>query len=159
MTQLTITKMNSKPYTGSYGLTNKVGILTVEYGEKWLNGFVNNVNFGVGSKIFAEVEEKGEFLNFRVKGIDLPKTQNYAPTAIVAPNLTTPIKTPEVNWDRIEDYNNGKTDSMREQGAKRTAGDYTNLMLELKFITPEQWNETFNKKANEIYNTKLVPFS
>ena len=31
----------------------------------------------------------------------LPKTQNYAPTRQISTNLTPPVKTPDVNWDRV----------------------------------------------------------
>ena len=94
METLTITKMNSKPYDGQYGKTNKVGILTEEYGDQWLNGFVNNVNFDVGDKIHADVVKKGDFMNFRLKGVSEP--QNAEKTL-----KTQNMGDKQVNWDRV----------------------------------------------------------
>lgn len=101
MTTLTITKVNSTPYSGQYGMTNKVGIQAQEYGDKWLNGFINNVDFQAGDTIFAEVEQKGNYLNFRYKGkqqavggAPVPNSSNLTPKTA---NLT--LEKP--NWDAI----------------------------------------------------------
>lgn len=90
MQTLSIIKINSKPYEGQYGLTNKVGILTKEYGEIWLNGFVNNLNFKAGDNIFAEVEKKGEFMNFKYKG----KDEKLA-------SQTIKLENKQPDWDKI----------------------------------------------------------
>ena len=79
-TKLTITKIhrsnkdkegkeligkNGRPYT-------RVGIKTMQYGEKWLSGFENrqNANWKEGDSVEVIVEQKGEYLNFRTISID-----------------------------------------------------------------------------------------
>ena len=64
----------------------------------------------------------------------------------------------EVITEDLKEYNNDKTDNMKELGAKRTAGEYANLLLQLGIITPEEWQKTFKDKADEIYNTRCVAF-
>lgn len=50
----------SRPYT-------RVGLKTQEHGDKWLSGFENrtNANWKEGDSVEIEVEQKGEYLNFR----------------------------------------------------------------------------------------------
>lgn len=65
----------------------------------------------------------------------------------------------DINWEKVEENNNKKSDSMSELNAKRIAGEYANILLELRMITPDQWDAIFQDKANEIYNIKCVPFA
>jgi len=48
-------------------LYTRVSIKTQEHGDKWLSGFSNWVNdkWKEGDKVEIEVEEKGQYLNFR----------------------------------------------------------------------------------------------
>ena len=64
----------------------------------------------------------------------------------------------DINWEKVEENNNKKSDSMTELNAKRIAGEYANIMLELQLITPDQWGKAFQDKANEIFNIKCIPF-
>ena len=56
---------NGRPYT-------RVGIKTMQYGEKWLSGFENrqNANWKEGDSVEVIVEQKGEYLNFRTVSLD-----------------------------------------------------------------------------------------
>ncbi len=105
---LTITKLNSKPFDGQYGKTNKVGILTKEYGDKWLNGFVDKVNFQVGDIIIAEIATKGDFTNFKFQGIKQGNTvvspqmsQSTINTPNTPPQPVYQEKTDDEKWERI----------------------------------------------------------
>ena len=51
--------------------------------------------------------------------------------------------------------NDKKFNSAEIVTAKRVAGEYANMMLNQRHITPDQWDKTFHDKANEIYNLKL----
>lgn len=83
-------------------------------------------------------------------------SQYRAETPKVVSN-STPANN-NVDWGKIAGYNEVKTDSMREMGAKRTAGEYANIMLQIGAIQPEQWFDTFNNMAHQIYNHKITPF-
>lgn len=96
----------------------------------------------------------------------IEESSNNAPQATEAPyraetpkvvSNSTQAKN-NVDWGKIEGYNEVKTDSMREMGAKRTAGEYANIMLQVGAIQPEQWFDTFNNMAHQIYNHKITPF-
>lgn len=52
---------DGRPYTS-------IRIKTTEHGDKWLSGFENaeTKNWKEGDAVEAEVEQKGEYLNFRV---------------------------------------------------------------------------------------------
>ena len=56
---------SGRPYT-------RVGIKTMQYGEKWLSGFENrqNANWREGDTVELVVEEKGEYLNFRTVSVE-----------------------------------------------------------------------------------------
>lgn len=77
---VTITKMNKTPRTSKR--TGKaftsLGLLTQEYGERWLSGFAGkeNEHWKEGDKVEIIVEEKGEYLNF-----SLPKHADRGPAA------------------------------------------------------------------------------
>ena len=62
----------------------------------------------------------------------------------------------DINWQKVEENNNKKSDSMSELNAKRIAGEYVNIMLELRLITQEQWGKVFQEKANEVYNMRCA---
>ena len=64
----------------------------------------------------------------------------------------------DINWDRVKENNNKKSDSMSELSAKRIAGEYVNIMLELRLITREQWGNVFQEKANEVYNMRCANY-
>lgn len=55
-----LTTKDGRPYTS-------VRIQTQEHGERWLSGFENAIsrNWKEGDTVEAEVEEKGEYMNFR----------------------------------------------------------------------------------------------
>lgn len=144
MTTLTITKIASKPFEGQYGLTNKIGILTEEYGDKYLNGFMNVINFAVGDTIFAEVIQKGDFLNFKYKG---KKTLNTVPATTLSSipkNIQAP---PAPDWNKIREE---KKENISWMNAKNNAclliahGIYAN-------DTGEPIVNLINNLANDIY--------
>jgi hypothetical protein len=60
--------------------------------------------------------------------------------------------------ESVKEYNKGKTDNMTELGAKRIAGEYANILLQMSLISKDEWTKTFRDKANEIYNTRCVPY-
>lgn len=111
---LTIKKINSQPFEGEYGLTNRVGIIAEEYGEKWLNGFIKDISkIKIGDKIFVEIKKNGEYLNFNFKGKQT-LSQNQAPTQpeprYVSNDLRHPLNPPtgqigakngDVDWTAI----------------------------------------------------------
>jgi len=120
MTTLKITKISSKPFTGQYGATNRVGILTEEYGKEWINGFIDHIDFKEGDVIFAEVERKGSYLNFKFRGKKEPTREDIDPEPIYDPysSQTAPrgsyepssgsenqpsefLQTEKPNWDDI----------------------------------------------------------
>ena len=88
MTTLKITKISSKPFTGQYGATNRVGILTEEYGKEWINGFMDEISIKEGDVIFAEVERKGSYLNFKFRGKKEPLREDINPEPIYDPYLS-----------------------------------------------------------------------
>jgi len=51
---------DGRPYT-------RIAFQTEEYGSKWVSGFMGywNQNWEVGDDVDVEIEEKGEYLNFR----------------------------------------------------------------------------------------------
>lgn len=61
---------NGRPYT-------RLGIKTVEYGSKWLSGFgrQDNESWKEGDTVEVEVEEKGEYLNFKMP--ERQKTEGF----------------------------------------------------------------------------------
>ncbi len=73
--KLTLTKVyrSTKNKDGQELLTKdgrpyeKLGIKTKEYGDKWLSGFGNqfNKNWREGNVVEVDVEQKGEYLNFK----------------------------------------------------------------------------------------------
>lgn len=112
MEVLKIKKIVSKPFVGQYGATNKVGIITEKYGDEWLNGFVDNVDFVEGDNIFAEVRKNGKYLNFKYRGKnegenspDLPKT---AEKTYISPNMQKTQEKPNFGQIRGNDVDWGK---------------------------------------------------
>lgn len=55
-----ISKKDGKPYS-------KIGVLTQEYGKRWLSGFVApwNAFWKEGDTVDADVEENGQYLNLK----------------------------------------------------------------------------------------------
>ena len=45
----------------------RISVKCSEFGEKWLSGFSNRTNFNwkEGDAVMVEIEEKGEYLNFK----------------------------------------------------------------------------------------------
>lgn len=72
MKKVTLEAVNHKKKEGKNGPYESVGILTKEYGEKWLNGFANfqTKTWSKGEKVMINVEENGEYLNFKPVSLD-----------------------------------------------------------------------------------------
>lgn len=68
-----IAKATGKPFVS-------VGIRTNVHEERWLSGFANpeNADWEVGDEVTIEVEEKGEYLNFKNGA---PKREDQGPAA------------------------------------------------------------------------------
>lgn len=81
---------DGRPYT-------KLAIKAQEYGDKWLSGFDGYAtkNWKEGDKVEVEVEQKGEYLNFKVQS-----QQDKAWTAIAA--LSKKILQMEVEINRLK---------------------------------------------------------
>ncbi len=52
-----------------YGKKTKISIKTNEHGDKWLSAFANkdNQNLKVGTEIDIDIEQRGQYLNFKLK--------------------------------------------------------------------------------------------
>ena len=109
MAILTIVKISRKPKETKYGLKTSIGLLTKEYGERWLNGWGdnNNASWQPNQSVEATVEQNGEYLNFKAIPPSVSPNTTSTPKS---PNLT--LKTPnsaytgagqtkEVDWDKI----------------------------------------------------------
>lgn len=76
--KLTLTQVNRTPRVSKK--TGKpfvsVGIKANEYGDKWLSGFasIENADWEAGDVVDANVEQKGEYLNFTVPKRDSAPT-------------------------------------------------------------------------------------
>ena len=60
---------DGSPIIGKYGPQIRVGLQVKEHGEKWLSGFMKpdkRDHFQVGKEYELEIEQKGDFLNFRL---------------------------------------------------------------------------------------------
>lgn len=73
ITQININWVNKEgqPYLDKYSKPYaRVGIKTEQHGAKWLSGFAYTgspmLSLKVGDEIEAEVEEKGQYLNFKL---------------------------------------------------------------------------------------------
>ena len=72
MSTVTITQVFRKDVETRFGIKSKVGIKTVEHGDKWLSTFKTKgtEDWAEGMTVEIEVSEKGDFLNFNpiIKG-------------------------------------------------------------------------------------------
>lgn len=70
ITRVTVEKVSWKDGESNGRAWRKIGILTKEYGDKWLGSFENKMNqkflggISEGSSIDIVVSESGDFLNF-----------------------------------------------------------------------------------------------
>lgn len=69
--KLKITHVSKSQVDTQYGLKDKVGIKTEQYGDKWLSCFMNKGNerslgqLKEGAVVELMVEQKGDYMNFR----------------------------------------------------------------------------------------------
>jgi len=71
--QVTITNIKRTQRTSKAGKPfTSVGIQTKEHGTKWLSGFANvdNADWEIGTTTEIEIEQKGEYLNFKMGNRD-----------------------------------------------------------------------------------------
>lgn len=70
-----VSKNTGRPFTS-------LGLMTEEHGEKWLSGFAgkDTADWKVGDTVDIEVEQKGDYLNFKVPTL----VKNSPSDAIVA---------------------------------------------------------------------------
>ncbi|MEK7180286.1 MAG: hypothetical protein AAB706_02320 [Patescibacteria group bacterium] len=98
----------------------KLGIKTEEYGDKWLSGFGNrfNENWREGNVVEVEVEQKGEYLNFKgLTPIDL-----LAARVAKLENDFTAFKIPQIQNQEIkEEY--GHAERMPSEDGSGTEMD------------------------------------
>ena len=103
---LNILGISRKPKQTQYGEKISVGLKTKEYGEKWLNGWADEVNsnWQKGQAVEATVEQKGDWLNFKAtkpsvspQAVNTPAPSQNAYTS----HLGATKGQPETNWDRI----------------------------------------------------------
>ena len=82
MQKITLTKLyrsdkdkNGNPLKTRDGRPyERISVKCSEFGEKWLSGFSNRTNFNwkEGDDVTVEIEEKGEYLNFKtLSSLDL----------------------------------------------------------------------------------------
>ena len=66
MSSVTISQIFRKDVETRFGIKHKVGIKTVEHGDKWLSTFKTKgtEDWTEGMTVDVEVSEKGDFLNF-----------------------------------------------------------------------------------------------
>ncbi len=81
-----VSKRTGKPFTS-------LGILTEEYGERWLSGFdgKETERWVVGNTVDIEVEDTGEYLNFSVPRKDSSPAASNGATAELKNMLTFKI--------------------------------------------------------------------
>lgn len=149
MQTLTILKVTSKPTETKLGQTNRVGIQTLEYPNKWLNSFMNTVDIKAGDVIYAEITQNGDFLNFKMKGkqntTNIPNQPKPASTAQISPNTAIPQASKEVNWDKIREE---KTENIAWMNAKNNA---CLLIAHGKYETGAEIVDAIKELAQEIY--------
>ncbi|MCU0599480.1 MAG: hypothetical protein MUE70_09530 [Desulfobacterales bacterium] len=85
---------------------------------------------------------------------------NNSPSQTSSQGISTNGNSNAVNGDNKKNGNAVDGDNKKFDGsglltAKRIAGEYANLMLNYKFITPDQWDKTFQDKAREISNYEI----
>ena len=74
MSSVILTKVYRDTVETKYGMRAKVAIQTDKHGEKWLSAlFPTNATLGteswqVGDEVAIDVQEKGDFLNFKPSG-------------------------------------------------------------------------------------------
>jgi hypothetical protein len=107
------TKQDGSPLVGSNGKPyTSIRIKTQEYGDKLLSGFgdVWNAEWKDGQQIDVDVEEKGQYLNFKkvnpVKKLEERVVKLEAAVFKTAPApapVKAPVKTPEIPIINVED--------------------------------------------------------
>lgn len=83
--ELTITRVFRKDVETRFGIKPKLSIQTNEYGEKWLSTFNTKGTEGwsEGMTVKADVQEKGDFINFKPLGV-------ASTTSSTGSNVATP---------------------------------------------------------------------
>jgi len=102
---LNILSISRKPKQTQYGEKISVGLKTKEYGEKWLNGWQDevNVNWQKGQAVEATVEQNGDWLNFKA----IKPSVNPEAITTSQPQNTSTSQTGakkeqlNVDWDKI----------------------------------------------------------
>jgi hypothetical protein len=149
--KLTIKGINRKPMTTKYGDTNKVGITTLEYPEKWLNGWEDGINlhWKKGDVVEAIVSEDDYGLKF--------KAQPCAPTSLSSQTARVGMVKEKTNeedkkWDRIsfgkckhafllEAYKMGAEPN---EFAEKQAEEWAKMSMRIlsdQTDSPENWDE------------------
>lgn len=64
---ITIKAISRKPKETQYGIKTSVGIKSSEYGDRWLNGWADeiNQNWKNGDQVEVSIEENNGYLNFK----------------------------------------------------------------------------------------------
>ena len=108
---------NGRPY-------EKLGLKAQEYGDRWISGFGNrtNQNWKEGDQVEVEIEEKGQYLNF--KTIDKEEVQLNEMKTILT-NIAVQMTTLGIKIDKIGRMLEGekKSVSNEDDWNKLTGGD------------------------------------
>lgn len=98
--KLTIQKIFRKDKETQYGLKQSVGLKTLEYGDKWVNGWgdENNKDWKEGDVVEADITLKGEYINFKAVGT-------------IKPSLSTQI----ARTGRVADLNKNDDDKKEKE--------------------------------------------
>ena len=156
--QLHIAKVSKKPINTKWGMKNKLGILTQEYGDQWLNGWESQItaNLQAGDTIEAEVSDSQYGLEFKATQLysrPAPMPAKPAPVYIPEP------KKEEPNWDKIS-WGKCKTLFLVEAYKKGESLNKAELEAELwADACMRNLSETSpNDSQNEIY-IENIPFN
>lgn len=90
---ITIEAISKKQKMTDRGEAISLGIKSKEYGDRWLNGWQNEIsrNWKKGDKVEVIIEEKGQYLNFKA----------LKPSVAPTPNYQSSQPKQDVNWDKI----------------------------------------------------------
>ena len=125
--QVTISKISRNPKPTQYDANAvSIGIQTLEYPDKWINGFEDEIskNWDKGMKVEVAIKENGQYLNF--------KAMLSAPASLSSQVATKGI---------VNDIQDKKTDDIRANVALKMVSE----LGATGQININEWEEWANK--------------